>query len=203
MKYITPVIIIAIIAVCAVLLAYALRFEIEYRRISKYGRTAQKKVANLLVHHFSLRHVMNFVKLSFGGFQTDIDHIVICDFGVAVIETVSHKGRIETGGENSENVWLQQAGGKKVYFNNPTKKNEDSAEMVRLALVDEMGGKIPVYSVIVFANNNVEFTERPPNVVTYKQLLSFLEFINMKSKVRLSEAEKKQVRGILREYELR
>jgi hypothetical protein len=65
--------------------------------------------------------VINNIVLEAAGKSTQIDHIVISDFGVFVIETKYYKGWI-LGGEHSE-YWTQVIYKRKEKFYNPIRQN--------------------------------------------------------------------------------
>lgn len=66
--------------------------------------------------------VINHLVLSSNGFTTQVDHIVISDYGVFVIETKNYKGKIY-GGEYS-NQWTQVLYRQRHALYNPIRQNE-------------------------------------------------------------------------------
>ena len=84
-----------------------------------------------------------------------IDHILISNKGVIVIETKNYSGRIY--GNDSQREWTQvlQYGNVKNKFYNPVKQNASHCYFIK-SLINK---NIPIISVVVFVQDNVEFIE--------------------------------------------
>lgn len=86
------------------------------------GEIGEKKIAMYLsLLKSSDYKVMNNVVLNKNGRTTQIDHIVISDYGVFVIEMKNYKGWI-LGGEYSE-YWTQALFHRKEKLYNPIRQN--------------------------------------------------------------------------------
>lgn len=116
------------------------------------GKTGEIGVANILGWSISgKKYVFNNYKFRDGVKTIQIDHILINQNGVFVIETKSYEGYI-VGAENSLNWKQYLAGGKVVNeFYNPVKQNKTHVYYIRNMLPKS----INVYSVIVFTKADV------------------------------------------------
>ena len=99
-----------------------------------------------------LRYVFNDYKIVDAGMSCQIDHILINQNGVFVIETKNYSGDIY--GTDEQREWTQVlAYGKvknKIY--NPVKQNNTHLYRVRKILPKE----IPLVSIVVFVQNNTQ-----------------------------------------------
>ena len=77
------------IALFALLLSKILK-EIKHRKIRHFGDQAEKIVSETIAREFPGAVLMNNVFLKNGKGVTQIDHILICKWGIFVIETKSH-----------------------------------------------------------------------------------------------------------------
>jgi hypothetical protein len=93
--------------------------------------------------------VLNNVVLSANGWTSQIDHLVISDFGVFVIETKNYKGWI-MGGEHSE-YWTQVIYKRKEQFYNPIRQNR--GHIVALKNCLRRFPNINYIPVVVFSNS--------------------------------------------------
>ena len=83
------------------------------------------------------------------GYTSQIDHIVISEYGIFVIETKNYKGWI-FGNEKSDN-WTQVIYNEKYYFRNPIKQNYSHICALKNVLAEFP--KIEYYPIIVFSKN--------------------------------------------------
>lgn len=98
-----------------------------------------------------VRYVLNDVTLVIGERTAQIDHVLVCDKGVYVIETKNYSGRIY--GSDESKYWTQTlAYGKvKKRFYSPVKQN-----LVHAAMLGEiLGSEVYISSVVVFTQNNL------------------------------------------------
>ena len=104
------------ISILLILLVLGLIFILFQTNLK--GVIGEKTVASVLILlNKSKYKVLNNVVLSINGRTSQIDHIVISDFAIFVIETKNYKGWI-LGGENSE-YWTQVLFKRKEKFYNP------------------------------------------------------------------------------------
>src|SRR5688572_22903440 len=86
------------------------------------GIIGEKKTSYFLRFLDKSRYkVINGLVLEYDGKTTQIDHLVISDFGLFVIETKNYQGWI-LGNDNSE-YWTQVIFKRKEKFYNPVKQN--------------------------------------------------------------------------------
>lgn len=91
-------------------------------RVKIKGAIGEKATSSILYFLDKSNYkVINNIVLEAAGKTTQIDHIVISDFGVFVIETKNYKGWI-LGGENSE-YWTQVIYKRKEKLYNPIRQN--------------------------------------------------------------------------------
>ena len=104
------------------------------------------------------------------GKTSQIDHIVINQNGIFVIETKNYSGRIY--GTETQHEWTQvlQYGKIKNRFYNPVKQN--ATHIYRLEKLLETN--LPIYSVVVFIQANID-NVRASNVIPCKNLRFFLK----------------------------
>lgn len=86
------------------------------------GEIGERRVKNILYHLGDEYIVMNDIILqSPNGYTSQIDHLVLSEYGIIVIETKNYKGWI-FGNEKSEE-WQQVLFDEKYFFRNPVKQN--------------------------------------------------------------------------------
>lgn len=102
-----------------------------------------------------VQYVLNNYKLVDGEMSCQIDHILINENGVFVIETKNYSGRIY--GSDEQQKWTQVLAHGKVKnkFYNPVKQND--THVYRLRKVLPQG--IPLFPVVVFVQNNTQFLQ--------------------------------------------
>lgn len=131
------------------------RGETEVLRVLTQTRSSHKKIINDIV-------------IKTAEDQTSqIDHILINEAGIFVLETKNYKGAIY--GTEKGFHWCQYLNGKKFIFYNPVKQN--AVHIKRLKSV--LGNAYPYYSVIVFAKNNTKKIDAD-NVVDLKDLADYI-----------------------------
>ena len=98
-----------------------------------------------------VRYVLNDVTLVIDERTAQIDHVLVCDKGVYVIETKNYSGRIY--GSDESRYWTQTLAGGKVKnkFYSPVKQN-----LIHAAMLGEiLGSEVFITSVVVFTQNNL------------------------------------------------
>lgn len=117
------------------------------------GKRGEKRVRTVLGEtQEGLRYVFNDFKITDEGMSCQIDHILINQNGVFVIETKNYSGNIY--GTDEQREWTQVlAYGKvknKIY--NPVKQNNTHLYRLRKILPKEF----PLISIVVFVQNNTQ-----------------------------------------------
>lgn len=125
-------------------------FIIYLKQPSTRGKRGENKVSWVIGETIeNEQYVINDLILVNAGKSSQIDHIVINPRGIFVIETKNYSGEIY--GSESQHEWTQVlAYGKvknKLY--NPLKQNATHVYNVK-----KIVGKLPVYSLVVFVQNN-------------------------------------------------
>lgn len=120
--------------------------------------------------------VINNVMLKTERGTTQIDHVVISQYGIFVIETKNYKGWI-MGGEHSDQ-WTQNIYGKKHSFRNPLKQNYGHIKALQtlLNLPSNIFISIvafsPRASIKVSTNQNViYFSQLKKKICSYKNII--------------------------------
>lgn len=108
-------------------------------------RSVAKKLKKLDKHKYK---VINDVILKTSRGTSQIDHLVVSNYGIFVIETKNYQGWI-VGSENTDN-WQQIIYNKKNFFRNPIKQNYGHIKAIEENL--KLNNKIKYISIIVFMN---------------------------------------------------
>ena len=134
--------------ISAIILAVIVLIISIWLRRSK-GRIGEHRVAHILGRLPKDRYqVINDLLLrTSSGSTTQIDHVVISQYGIFVIETKFYKGWIY-GGENSE-FWTQNIYGNKYTLRNPILQNAGHVRVLRQLLKDY--GDIPFIPIVAFS----------------------------------------------------
>ncbi len=156
-----------------VLLIYRIHRELKRERIRHYGDRAEKAVAEYLQREFPSGIVLNNVYLKTGrSSSTQLDHILLSKWGIFVIETKSHNGRIETRGRE----WIQYYGEKVVRFHSPLLQNKKHCDALRYVLQGTKGTRgIPVTGLVVFTSDKVSFSTPDHQVLKLSQLGPYIK----------------------------
>lgn len=151
------------------------------------GRVGEAKVAAILYFLDRSKYkVINNVVLYTKEKVSQIDHLVISDFGIFVIETKNYKGWI-VGGENAE-YWTQVLFRKKYKLYNPIRQNMSHIQALKHNLPDFP--QLKYISVIVFSSKaTIKVNTSTDVVYTYK----LLNAIGQHSNICVTEAEKHEI----------
>ena len=89
--------------------------------------------------------VINNIMLQVGNKTTQIDHVVVSNYGIFVIETKNYQGWIF--GNDYDDYWTQSIYKSKKKFRNPIKQNFGHVQALKKVLVDfPMANYIPIVS---------------------------------------------------------
>lgn len=130
--------------------------------------------------------VINNVVLQAGDYTSQIDHIVISDYGVFVIETKNYKGWI-MGHERSE-YWTQVIFQRKEKLYNPIRQNLGHIRTLKKCLAAYP--TIPYHSIIVFSSRATIKVNTNTDVVYTSQLL---RTIKKYSETNLTKEQKENI----------
>ena len=150
-------------------------------------RSVAKRLKKLDKHKYK---VINDVILKTSRGTSQIDHLVVSNYGIFVIETKNYQGWI-VGSENTDN-WQQIIYNKKNYFRNPIKQNYSHIKAIEENL--KLNNKIKYISIIVFMNG-CDLKVNATTPVLYEHDL--LKQIYKYKKQLLSEEEVKNTYKIL------
>jgi restriction system protein len=127
-------------------------------------------VANAITAHFHRPHVLlNNVTFKMGNETSQIDHLLIADTGIFVIETKHYSGWIF--GNPNERYWTQVIYRKKSRFLNPIHQNYGHVRAVRSLFNLPENDFIPI---VVFAGSAELKTDLGKTALRLPGLISFL-----------------------------
>ena len=150
------------------------------------GAVGEKKTAIILAALDKSKYkVINNVVLDVRGFISQIDHVIISNFGVFIIETKNYKGWI-LGGENSR-YWTQVIYKRKEKLYNPIRQNHSHLLALKHCLQEFPDIR---YIPIVVFSTNATIKVKTISEVIYS--IELLKAISKHSEVTLSE-DKKEV----------
>ena len=138
---------------------------------SRKGKSGERTVANRLRQGLSEEYIiLNDVYLPLAdGTTTQIDHIVVSQYGIFVIETKSYSGWIF--GDEKSAQWSQSIYRTKSRFQNPLRQNY----LHICALSERLGiDKAFFHNVVAFTGDCTFKTEMPANVVYSRRAADFI-----------------------------
>ncbi len=154
------------------LLIFKIKKEIKRNKIRHFGDRAEEEVSLLLKEEFPGSVVMDNVFLKTARGSTQIDHILLCKWGIYVIETKSHNGKITPG----KKEWVQIYGEKVVRFHSPLLQNEIHKKALSHLLKKHRSlSRIPVKGVVVFTSNKMHFAKEVEGVVRLRELSPYIK----------------------------
>ncbi|MBR1594156.1 MAG: NERD domain-containing protein [Alloprevotella sp.] len=95
---------------------------LHFNSASIKGRIGEYRIARILNKLPDNYYLINDLYIQQNGYSTQIDHVVISEYGVFVIETKNYSGWIY-GSDNAE-YWTKNQYGHKYRFYNPIRQNE-------------------------------------------------------------------------------
>jgi restriction system protein len=101
---------------------------------------------------------------------TQIDHVIVSQFGVFVIETKYLAGWIF--GDETSRKWTQVVFGKRFRLQNPLRQNYKHLKAVQILL--DLDTRC-LHSVVVFVGSAKFKTVMPPNVLRRRQLIRYIK----------------------------
>jgi len=153
-----------------ILIIFIIIITVYIRRPETRGKFGENKVKWIIGETIeNKQYVINDLILGQSGETTQIDHIVINPRGIFVIETKNYSGKIY--GSESQYEWTQVLayGNVKNKLYNPLKQNATHVHHVK-----KIVGKLPVYSLVVFVQNNTAHIYAN-NVIPLSSLRKFLQ----------------------------
>ena len=158
------------------------------KRALKRGEEGENKVAALLESDASFhRLINNLVLLGNNDVSHQIDHILINENGVFVIETKNYYGVIN--GKEEDSFWtrsyFEKGKRKTIKFHNPVKQNMSHIR----SIVRLIGRDYPLYCFVVFTQNNVDGLDIF-NVCNLDSLLKRLSLVQSETPLSKDKIEK-------------
>ncbi len=126
-------------------------------------------------------HLLKNITLKTEEGTTQIDHIIVSQYGIFIIKTKNIKGSIF--GEVDKKIWTQKIYDHSVKFQNPLDQNSKHTKIIESLLEID---KNKIFSIVTFVGDNTFKTKMPKNV-TY--LGGFINFINSKTNKLFSKKE--------------
>ena len=154
-------------------------------------------IVNLLAKFFLDRksyHLIKNVTLPTEDSTTQIDHIIVSNYGLFVVETKNMKGWIF--GSHDDEEWTQQIYKNQNKFQNPLRQNYRHAKAL-----EEILGLMPnkIFSVIVFVGDSTFKTVMPENV-TYAG--GYINYIKSKTEPLFGDFEVADIIKKIEDYRL-
>ena len=130
-------------------------------------------------------HLLKNVTLYTENGTTQIDHIIVSEFGVFVPETKNMKGWIY--GDEKQNIWTQKIYKHTNKFQNPLHQNYKHIKAIESILgIDES----KIFSVIIFVGDSTFKTKMPENV-TYSG--GFIRYLKSKRSTIISDNDIRKI----------
>lgn len=142
------------------------------------GRQAEQQLAKYLVDGLpdGFKHYRNIIVTTEFGDLTEVDHLIVCPYGIFVIEVKNFKGWI-FGGEKHKH-WVVQQFRRKHQFLNPLSQNFKHTEAVaHLLEIDTKTDSGKIHSLVAFSARAEFKTRMPDNVMYIEQVLRYIEGI--------------------------
>lgn len=169
------------------ILIFSLILILGFFKTKIKGKIGEKTVSSILFFLDKSKYkVINNIVLKTGEMTSQIDHVVISDFGIFVIETKNYKGWI-LGSENSE-YWTQVIYKRKEKLYNPIRQNLGHIRALKNCLNEYPN--IEYKSIIVFSSKAEIKVNTKTDVVNTYQLI---RTIKKHTGLNLTETEKENI----------
>ncbi|MFZ4105455.1 nuclease-related domain-containing protein [Flavobacterium sp.] len=182
--------------IALVLLPLLLILTLRFYNPKIKGIIGEKTVSSILyLLDKSNYKIINNIVLKYGNSTTQIDHIVLSDFGIFVVETKNYKGWI-FGNENSE-YWTQVLFKRKEKFYNPIRQNSSHIRALKTYLSGYPN--LEYISIIVFSSRaEIKVNTITDVVYSYKIIPTIKKY----SKINLTKNEKEGIFQKINEHNL-
>jgi len=160
------------------------------------GIIGEKSISSILyLLDKSKYSVINNIVLERDTKTSQIDHVVISDFGIFVIETKNYKGWI-VGNEKSEH-WTQVLFKRKQRFYNPIKQNLGHINVLKTYL--SKYPSINYIPIVVFLSKSDIKVKTTYNIINSRQLIQTIKKYN---EINLEQRENEDIYKIINEANL-
>ncbi|MEG1822879.1 MAG: nuclease-related domain-containing protein [Clostridiales bacterium] len=161
---------------------------IKPNSVSK-GKIGESNVFRTLVYNNENHLLKNIYVFKENKTSTEIDIICINEYGIFVYESKNYSGWIF--GDENESNWIQTfKNGKKFYFYNPIKQNENHIKYLKQYLNID---KCKFYSVIVFNDEctfkNLHYNQSNYTLIKLHELYNYIQFYRNNYKKSLDQDE--------------
>ena len=134
-----------------IIILFIISFLVKKKYLDK-GKLGERSVSKRLKRLDNNKYkVINDVILKTSRGTSQIDHLVVSNYGIFVIETKNYQGWI-VGSENADN-WQQIIYNKKNFFRNPIKQNYGHIKAIEENL--KVNNKIEYISIIEIGRAHV------------------------------------------------
>ena len=155
-----------------IIILFIISFLVKKKYLDK-GKLGERSVSKRLKRLDNNKYkVINDVILKTSRGTSQIDHLVVSNYGIFVIETKNYQGWI-VGSENADN-WQQIIYNKKNFFRNPIKQNYGHIKAIEENL--KVNNKIEYISIIVFMNRCDLKVNTTPVVYVYDLLKEIYKY---------------------------
>ncbi len=153
--------------------AYAISAIIKVFKSAKFKGGAGEKIVSLILSRLNSDKykVVNNVILKNPGGTSQIDHIVVSNYGVFVIESKNYKGHIY--GKEQDKFWTQGIYKRKEKLYNPIRQNYGHVQALKERLGED--GDIRIIPVVVFSINTTLKIKTTSHVVYSVNLLKTIK----------------------------
>jgi len=134
-------------------------------------------------------HLLKNVTLPTQNGTTQIDHIIVSEYGIFVIETKNMRGWIF--GSEKQKIWTQKIYNYTRKFQNPLHQNYKHIKTIQNILNIELD---KIYSIVVFIGDSTFKTNMPDNVLLGSQ---YIRYIKSKKEKIISQEEVNKIIKIL------
>ncbi len=149
--------------------------KIKYKKENE-GEAAVRKVLTNFCKE-STAHILNDITLEHGDGTTQIDHILITQNGIIVIETKHYSGWLFAN--EKQKHWTQVKFKFKNKFQSPIFQNKRHVQAVQKLL--DFIPKEQIHNLVVFTGEAEFKTEVPRGVIKLNQLISYVDGIRFGS----------------------
>lgn len=151
-------------------------------KLKGWGGELKTKITQSLLLDSNKYRTFNNVLVSTSKGSTQIDHVIVSQYGIFVVET-KDKGHWIYGNEKDDQ-WTQVIFREKIRFQNPLRQNYKHTK----SLSEFLGLEHKVFhSVVVFWGGCKFKTKMPDNVVS--SFLGYIKYIKSRKEIILSEAQ--------------
>lgn len=131
------------------LILFIVVLSIWFRRPSVRGRRGEKRVSTILNSLSSNYKVIDNLVLKTNNGYAQLDHVVVSNYGLFVVETKNYKGWIF--GSETKLHWKQVLYKKSYQLYNPIFQNQSHIKALRIHMPDLY--RLPIVSIVVFVGN--------------------------------------------------